>query len=60
MLPYKIYHKVLHLYVCLNAVKDSTKLSLKFLYMVDLDIFITYLKNTMFNLVTYLTTTKIF
>ena len=43
-----------------NAVKDSIKLSLKRLYMVDLDFCITYLKNTKFNPVTYLTATKIF
>ena len=36
-----------------NAVKDSIKLSLKCLFMVDLDFCITYLKNTKFNLVTY-------
>ena len=40
--------------------KDSIKLSLKFLCMVDLVFCITYLKNNKFNLVTYLTETKIF
>ena len=44
----------------LNAVKESIKLSLKCLCMVDLDFYITYLKNTKFKLVTYLTETKIF
>ena len=44
----------------LNAVKDSIKLSLKCLSMVGLDFCITYLENTKFNLVTYLTETKIF
>ena len=39
--------------------KDSIKLILKYLCMVDLDFCITYLKNTKFNLVTYLTATKI-
>ena len=43
-----------------NAVKDSNKLSLKCLYMVDLDFCITYLKNTTFNSVTYLTAIRIF
>ena len=43
-----------------NAVEDSIKLSLKCLCMVDLDFCIIYLKNTMFNLVTYLTSTNIF
>ena len=43
-----------------NAAKDSIKLSLKCLCMVDLDICITYLKNIKFNLVTYLTATKVF
>ena len=38
--------------------KDSTKLSLKCLCMVDLDICITYLKNIKFNLVNYLTTSQ--
>ena len=44
----------------LNAVKDSIKLSLKCLCMVHLDFCITDLKNTKFNLVTYLTATKVF
>ena len=39
--------------------KDSINLSLKCLCMVDLDFCITYLKNAKFNLVTYLTATKI-
>ena len=43
-----------------NAVKDSIKLSLKYLYMVELDFSISYLKNTKFNPVTYLTATKTF
>ena len=43
-----------------NAVKDSIKLGLKYLYMVDLDFCISYLKNTKFNPVTFLTATKIF
>ena len=43
-----------------NAVKDSIKLSLKCLCMVDLGFYITYLKKTKLNLVTYLTATKIF
>ena len=43
-----------------NAVKDSIKLSLKCLYMVYLDLSITYLKNTKFNPFTYSTATKIF
>ena len=43
-----------------NDVKDSIKLSVKCLYMVDLDIWITYLKHTKFNPVTYLTSIKIF
>ena len=41
-----------------NAMKDSIKLNLKWLYMVDLDFRITYMKNTKFNQVTYLTATK--
>ena len=44
----------------LNAEKDSIKLSLKCLCMVDLDFFITYLKNTKYNPVTYLTEAEIF
>ena len=36
------------------SVKDSIQLSLKVLYMVDLDFCITYLKNSKFNPVTYL------
>ena len=54
------YHKkyIIRYYVyVLNAVKDSTKLRLNCLCMVDLDFCITYLKNTNFNLVTYLTAT---
>ena len=43
-----------------NAVKDSIKLCLKYLYMVDLDFCISYLKNTKFNSVIYVTATKIF
>ena len=43
-----------------NAVKDSIKLSLKCLYMADLDFVFTFLKSTKFNPVTYLTVTKIF
>ena len=43
-----------------NAVKDSIRLSLKCLYMMDLDFCINYLKNTKFNPVTYLTAIKIF
>ena len=39
--------------------KDSIKLSLKCLCLVDLDFCISYLKNTKLNLVTYLTATKI-
>ena len=40
------------MFVC-SAVRDSIKLSLKCLCMVDLDFCITYLKKTKFNLVTY-------
>ena len=43
-----------------NAVKDSIKLRVKCLYIVDLDFCITYLKNTKFNPVTYLTAIRIF
>ena len=43
-----------------NAVKDSIKLSLKYLYMVDIDFCISCPKNTKFNPVTYLTVTKLF
>ena len=41
-----------------NAMKDSIKLNLKWLYKVDFDSCITYLKKIKFNPVTYLTTTK--
>ena len=41
-----------------NAVKDSIKFSVKWLYTMDSDFCITYLKNTKFNPVTYLTATK--
>ena len=40
--------------------KDSIKLSLKCLCIVDLDFCIPYLKNTKFNLVTLLEATKTF
>ena len=43
-----------------NAVKDSIKLSLKCVYMVDLEFCFTYLKNTKFNPVTYFTAIGIF
>ena len=43
-----------------NALKDSIKLGLKYLYMVDFDFCISYLMNTKFNPVTYLTAIKIF
>ena len=50
--PSKIlYHKVL----CIFKMRWK---SLKWLYMVDLDFCITYLKNTKFNTVSYLTATK--
>ena len=41
-----------------NAVKDSIQLILKCLYIVDLDFCVTYLRNTKFNSVIYLTATK--
>ena len=43
-----------------DAVRDSIKLCLKYLYMVDLDFCFSYLKNTKFNPVPYSTATKIF
>ena len=43
-----------------NSAKDIIKLSLKYLIVVDLDFCMSYLKNTKFNPVTYLTATKIF
>ena len=58
-----IYYDIIYIiryYVCLKCCEDSIELSLKCLCMVDLDFCITYLKNTKFNLVTYLTATKIF
>ena len=46
---------IIRYYVCLKCCER-----LKCLCMVDLDFCITYLKNTKFDPVTYLTTTKIF
>ena len=57
ILPYK---HIIRYYLSLNAGKDSINLSPKCLCMVDLDFCITYLKNTKFNLVTYLTAAKFF
>ena len=49
------------MYICMSKMLWKTVLSsLKCLCMMDVDLYITYLKNTKLNLVSYLTVTKIF